>query len=280
MNNKLIIDFSDNLYTDYSGINRLFKFYSQASVYYNTTIYLDFYHLTWFDANLSALFGSILSKLSKENNLLFSTDLKFLEDNFEILFRNGFLYSKNKYVDEHKSTVSFRSFTLDDKDGFVKYISEDLMEHQGMPNFDSNQKDKILDSLIEVFCNIQIHSKSKDAFFVCGQYYPKKKTLAFSIVDLGIGFLPAIQIKTNGSIDNHFDAIEWALQKGNTTKVDSPGGLGLSDLYSYFKNSNGNLQIITGDTYWSIDMENTLLKKLNFKTPYVGSMINLFFNCN
>lgn len=278
--NRPIIAINGSLYTDFSGIKRLFEFYHKAKDYYNTTIYIDFYHLEWFDANLSAIFGSILSKLSTENNLVFSTDLNFLEDNFNVLFRNGFLNSENVVIDEQKSTISFKSFSPSDKDGFVSYVENDLLIHRGMPTLNFDQKEKILESLIEVFCNIQIHSKSESDFFVCGQYYPIKGVLIFTMVDLGVGFLPAINVKTNGTVNNSYDAILWALIKRNTTKTNSPGGLGLSDLYRFLKDSNGNLQIITGDTFWSIDLEQTLLKKFSFPNPFVGSILNLVFKYN
>jgi hypothetical protein len=280
MGNKPIIDIKGHLNTDYSGIKRLFEFYHKAKDFYNTTIYIDFYHLQWFDANLSAILGSILSKLATENNLKFSTDLNFLEDNFNVLFRNGFLNSDKLIVDEQMSTISFRSFNPNDKVGFVSYIESDLLVHRGLPTLSAQQKDDILDSLIEVFNNIEIHSNSESDFFVCGQYYPTKGVLIFTIVDLGVGFLPAIQLKTKGVVNNSYDAILWALEKRNTTKSTTPGGIGLFDLYNYFKGSNGNLQIITGDTFWSIDMEQTLLKRFHFAAPYTGSILNLFFKYN
>ncbi|WP_299058840.1 hypothetical protein [uncultured Polaribacter sp.] len=277
MENKIVLHLSDSFYTNFSGIKRLFEFYRTASDYYNETVYLDFYHLNWFDANLSALFGSILSKLTKENNLKFSTDLKYLEQHFNVLFRNGFFRSENTVTDEQKSTVSFRSFLPDDKDGFINYIENDLLNHRGMPDFSETVKDNIIESLIEVFCNIQIHSKSKEPFYVCGQYYPQQDVLTFSMVDLGVGFLPAIENKTKGEVDNDYDAIKWALEKRNTTKIGKPGGLGLFDLNSYFEQTNGNFQIISGDTFWSLELENTVMKKFHFPNPYVGSILNLFF---
>lgn len=280
MANQPVIHIKDSLYTDFSGIKRLFNFYHDAAQYYNTTIFIDFYHLTWFDANLSALFGSMLEKLSVENNLKFSTDLTFVKEKFNVLFRNGFLNNGKVFVDEQKSTISFMSFELDDKHGFVNYIENDLLSHRGMPTIEPKTKDNIIDSLIEVFCNIQIHSKSKSPFFVCGQYYPQKGYIVFSIVDLGVGFLPAINIKTNGVINNSFDAIKWALTKGNTTKESKIGGIGLFDLCTYFKESGGNLQIITGDVFWATEIDYNQINHYKFDNPYVGSIINLFFNCN
>ncbi|MBD1259813.1 hypothetical protein HZY62_04380 [Maribacter polysiphoniae] len=277
MEDKIVLSIKHNVSTKFSGIKKLFDFHKEASHYYNDTIYIDFYHLDWFDANLSALFGSILAKLKKENNLNFSTDLKFLEEHFNVLFRNGFLRSEAPIDDLQESTVSFKSFDLNDKGGFVDYVENDLFAHRGMPSLEDDEKDTIMQSLIEVYCNIQEHSKSIEPFYVCGQYYPKQGFLAFSMVDLGVGFLPAIEVKTKGKVNNSYDAIKWALEKRNTTREGAPGGLGLFDLNSYFNRTKGNFQIISGDTFWSLDMENTVLKKFNFPNPYAGSILNLFF---
>lgn len=279
MESKIVYELSGNISTNFAGTKKLFEFYKSASDYYNETIYLDFYHLNWFDANLSALFGSILTKLNKENNLVFSTDINYLREHFDVLFRNGFFKNGTKIADEQKSTINYKSISPNDKIGFIDYIENDLLNHRGMPNFSEKEKDEILESLIEVFCNIQIHSKSTEDFYVCGQYYPEKKILTFSMVDIGIGFLPAIKERTENVINNDYDAIKWALKKRNTTK-SSPGGLGLYDLNSYFNRTKGNLQIITGDTFWSTELENAVIKKFTFQTPYVGSILNLFFNYN
>ena len=277
MESKIVYELSGNISTNFAGTKKLFEFYKSASDYYNETIYLDFYHLNWFDANLSALFGSILTKLNKENNLVFSTDINYLREHFDVLFRNGFFKNGTKIADEQQSTINYKSISPNDKTGFIDYIENDLLNHRGMPNFSEKEKDEILESLIEVFCNIQIHSKSTEDFYVCGQYYPEKKILTFSMVDIGIGFLPAIKERTENVINNDYDAIKWALKKRNTTK-SSPGGLGLYDLNSYFNRTKGNLQIITGDTFWSTELENAVIKKFTFQTPYVGSILNLFFN--
>ncbi|MEH6679436.1 MAG: hypothetical protein V7724_02755 [Sediminicola sp.] len=277
MDDKIVLSIKHNVKTNFAGINKLFDFHKEASLYYNNTIYIDFYHLNWFDANLSALFGSILAKLQKENNLSFSTDLKFLEEHFNVLFRNGFLRSEEAIEDLQESTISFRSFDLEDKKGFVNYVENELFAHRGMPSLNIEEKGSILLSLIEVYCNILEHSKSTEPFYVCGQYYPKQGVLAFSMVDLGIGFLPAIEEKTKGKVNNSYDAIKWALEKRNTTRVGAPGGLGLFDLNSYFNKTNGNIQIISGDTFWSLDLENSVLKKFNFTNQYAGSILNLFF---
>lgn len=280
MTNQIKISIEDNLYTDFSGIKRLFDFYHSANLHKNTNIYIDFSNLNWLDANLSALLGSMLYKLSHNNNLTFSTDLYYVYNKFDVLFRNGFLDLDKTIIDEKKSTISFRSFNSSDKTNFIDYVKNDLLSHRSMPFFSGEDQDKIIHALIEIFCNIQTHANTCDPFFVCGQYYATKKQLIFTMVDLGVGFLPAIQKKTGGEISDSSNAILWALKKKNTTKSNNIGGLGLYDLDKYFNETNGNLQIITGDCFWGIELKDTIFNHRIFQKPYIGSVINLFFSCN
>ena len=279
MENLPVLKFNGSICSDYNGINRLFEFYHQAKEYTDVTLYLDFYHLNWIDANLCALLHSILYKLNVDNNLKFSADLNFLKDKFNVLFRNGFI-SDGETPDDRQSVVTLQTFDSKDKVGFINYIDQELLCNRGMPDFSVDQKDQILDSLIELFNNIDSHSQSIHPFFVCGQYFPKSKKVVFSMVDLGVGFLPPIQQKTNGRIQDWSDSIKWALVKRNTTKLCAPGGLGLTDLYSYCSKNNGVLQIITGDTFWSSNLSSTPLEYQKIEKYYVGTIINLHFNCN
>ena len=278
MNETIVLKLEGNLSTNFAGVSRLFNFYHKAKVYTDTIIFIDFYHLHWFDANLSALLGAILSKLNTENTLTFSTDLTYLEEKFDVLFRNGFFTSENLKQDDRQSTISFYQFNLSDDAGFIRYIEKDLMCHRGMPALTKEQSNEIIDSLIEVYNNIQIHSHAKYDCFVCGQFFPKQNKLVFTMLDLGVGFLPAIRDKTNGYIADNYMAIKWALEKKNSTKINSLGGLGLFNLEQYFRRTCGDMQIITGDVFWSISLDDSLLKKHNLKEPFVGTVLNLFFS--
>lgn len=280
----VVVKLSGDIRTDFSGIKQLLGFYHTCREHTNTTIYIDFYHLRWIDANLSSLFESILHKLSKENGLLFSTDIDFLKTAFDILFRNGFLKSDEEIKDDRESCVRARSFECKDKSGFVKYIEEDLMTHRGMPpslNEDKNLKEKIIEDLIEIFCNANFHANTSEPFFVAGQYYPSKKQLKFTMVDLGDGFLPRINKATKGEIVTSLAAINWALA-GNSSKLEldkTSGGLGIKSMYNYCQKNNGELEIVTGDGYWSSTYANIAFKngRLLGGSPYVGSIINLTF---
>ncbi len=156
MNETIVLKLEGNLSTNFAGVSRLFNFYHKAKVYTDTIIFIDFYHLHWFDANLSALLGAILSKLNTENTLTFSTDLTYLEEKFDVLFRNGFFTSENLKQDDRQSTISFYQFNLSDDAGFIRYIEKDLMCHRGMPALTKEQSNEIIDSLIEMAHGLNI----------------------------------------------------------------------------------------------------------------------------
>lgn len=223
----------------------------------------------------------MLYKLSKEQNLTFAADLQFVRSKFDILFRNGFFSDGTDADDIQRSTVPNKQFECNDKDGFCGYIKEQLIKHRGMPWMVPEIVEQIQDDLLEIFCNSNHHANTKDPFFIAGQYYPKIKTLKLTMVDIGEGFLPKIHIATQGEIKTDLDAILWTLL-GNSTKLyfdQTPGSLGLTSMYKYVQKNRGNLDIISGNGYWSSSYDNTLAFKGGrvLLTPFVGTTINLFF---
>jgi len=265
--------------TNFEGIKRLHQFFVEASQYRDTELYIDFTRLIFLDGNLCALLHSMLYRLSNNNNLIFATDFEYVNSKFDVLVRNGFIPMTGPGGDMKNSTIGLKQFDVKDVDGFVNYIQNDLLAHRGM-KLSQEEYEKIFDCIIEIFTNVDLHSKTIHPFFACGQYFPEKNVLKFTMVDIGNGFLPAIQAKTMGNISNSYDAIRWALEERNTTKIDSPGGLGLPTLLDYFKTSTGNMQIITGNTYWSSEFDKSLVKYQKFVNPCVGTMINLLFSYN
>ncbi len=141
-----VIKLADRVDTDFSGYKKLIRFYNECREYTNQIIHIDFYHLDWIDANLCALFEAIFYKLSKENNLQFATDLAFLENKFDVLFRNGFIQSDIKVEDIQRTTMPAMNFESMEKSKFVDYVETHLMTHRGMP--------EIRDELTQLAANI------------------------------------------------------------------------------------------------------------------------------
>jgi hypothetical protein len=244
-------DIKTNLY----GHNTLLDFYSKAKRFNNEEILIDFYNLNWIDANLCAFFAAILFHLSNKNNLKFVADSDFLEKNFEVLYRNGFLQKSSDVIDNRRSTIPFGKFSSSDKE-FIIYLLGDLLPHRALKKIPPYQKERIKDDLTELYTNVNLHSKTEDPFFVCGQLFTSKNYSIFSIVDLGIGFLPAIKEKTKGAIQTDVDAIKWALKNGNSTRkqiegvTTEVGGIGLSRILEFCETNKGRLQIISGNCFF------------------------------
>ncbi len=144
----------------------------------------------------------------------------------------------------------------------------------------------------ELHDNVKSHSLSTG--FSMAQYV--KNNFEFSISDTGIGFLNELKSKRI-NVSNDKEAIEWCLQKGNSTKkIDEefsqslpgdiifnpmPGvkshirndgnyhqGLGLYILKEFAKLNSGTLEIVSGDSCYLMDSNgiekfNTLNRKIN-----------------
>lgn len=277
----IVAQLTDVIDSSYSGYKKLVNFYHDCRDYTNETISIDFYKLDWIDGNQSALLEAILYKLSKENGLTFSADIDFLKRKFDVLFRNGFINTGEKIEDDRKSTVPMKSFNCSDKNGFIRYVEGELMQHRGMPALKNKVKDQIIEDIIEIFCNAHLHANTTDPFFVAGQYYPKMGELRFTMVDLGDGFLPRIQNATHGRVTTSLEAINWAIS-GNSSKLalsHTSGGLGLKNIHKYCKENYGTLDIVTGDGYWSSSYQNTIFtggRQIGI-SPFVGTALNLTF---
>lgn len=275
----IIIKLIDKIYTDLSGYNRLINFYHEAKNYHDDVIHICIKELSWMDANFSALLDAILHKLHKENRLTFTIDFELASSRFNVLLRNGFLKSETPVLDVQNSTLPNMNFSIDDQNPYIKYLEERLLKHRAFPNKYHSEADSMIDQLIEIFCNSHHHSGTKYPFFVSGQYFPKGDCLIFTMVDLGEGFLPRIS-KTDLSVQDSLQAIQWALKKGNSTKLtadQTPGGLGIASLLKYCSDRNGGIQIITGDGYWNSEDSGTIFpngRKVN--RPFVGTTVNLF----
>lgn len=267
------------IYSDYYGIRDLNDIFHELKAIRNQTVKIDFSQLNWIDANLSAILNSILFRLINQNKLKFVSDINKIKSDFDVLIRNGLFQIDENIKDNQESTVCLSSFLKDEEENFIEYISNDLMNHRGLiRKHDSSLKDKIESDLIEIFTNFGIHARTDYPIFVCGQFYPEKGELIFTMVDLGIGFYIPINEKVGDSIDNSKKAINWAIQKHHTSKKGEPGGLGLSGILDYCNKNNGVLSIVSGNTYWASDNKGTIFEEgKEYSKEIEGTIINLSF---
>src|SRR5690606_24535019 len=132
---------------------------------------------------------------------------------------------------------------------------------------------RLIDAFLELFCNVQKHARTESPIFACGQFYPNMKRLCFTLVDMGVGYFQPIHEFTNRDVKTPSEAIMWAL-KGNTTKVGTPGGLGLKEIQKFCTESGSTFVIISGGAYWT----NFQLFPTTVK-PFCGTIVNVIFDC-
>ncbi len=238
-------------------------------------IVIDCSQVRFFGANLCAVLAGIVSEAqSKGKRITFENVTGRLQD---IWNRNHFLPIDPRMmaVDLNRTVVHFKRFAVNDDDGFRKYIHSELLSKQDMPFMSLGARKKIQESIYEIFSNAVIHSGCSE-ILTCGQYYPNKHTLEFTIVDMGKTIRANVSSFLGSEVSGQ-TAIKWAAQEGKTTKKGSiPGGLGLSIIRRFLSLNNGKLQIASSDGYWEEYNGYEYTRESGGDFP--GTIVNLTFN--
>jgi hypothetical protein len=269
--------------TDFEGYSNLLNFYNFSKKYINCCITINFDAINFIDANLCAILYSMIFSLKQTNNLSFFTDFKSLKGDLNILYRNGFTtYLSNtpgtfNPIDYKESTIPLKYFEQDDVDNFVEYIERDFLKQRGLVPVKFADKEKVKNSYFEIFENVSLHAETKAPIFVCGQFFPTQKIVKFTLVDLGVGFLPKIMEYTKGTekITTAIDAITWAI-KGGSTKIDAKGGNGIKKIFWYCLKNYNTMNIITNDCYY--ELINQKVNHFKIQNPFIGTTIHLIFS--
>jgi hypothetical protein len=261
------------------NIDNSFESYQQLISFYekNKDKSLDNIHIElrqWFAANMSATLGALLDLLSEEFNS-FSFDI---ERNIEqILLKNDFLtfYGRVREIDINHTTIRFQKLTPKDAKYFKTYVIEELIGRTELPKMSEAVKEKIVESIYEMFVNAQIHSETEN-IYTCGQFFPKKNTIEFTIVDTGIG----IKEKVNSFLKVQLtssQAIRWAIMDKHSTK-DVTGGIGLALLKEFIEKNKGKMQIVSDSGFYEFGKKGEISKE--FRGRFPGTIVNLQFNTN
>jgi len=266
-----------SLNSDYSGFERIINLYDQIkTINSEDKLIVDMPH--WFDANMCAPFGAILSI---PNNKNVGITLNCNNQVMEILQKNQFLpnfgFDKPSKPDDYGSTIEYVQFDVNDDNKFKKYVETHFGNNvHGLPKMSPELLRKYRGSLYEIFGNSVFHSETNH-IFACGQYFHIQQRLDFSIVDLGIGFHGNINEKMNSHLSPK-EAIVWAMEENHTTKKGGtvPGGLGLKLIKEFIEKNNGKMQIVTFNGYWEFSNGRTTLN--TFSSNFPGTVVNIEIN--
>jgi len=258
------------------GFEALVALYTETRDCSLDEIRIDMGQVGWFDADMCAAFGAILYRLGHNVN---SINLINIPHDVEtILSKNGFLsnYGRERIPDSWGTTIPYQRYDAKDNRYFAAYIEEELIRRSEMPRMSAGLVKKFRESVFEIFSNAVIHSRTKLGIFSCGQYFPKRDALDFSVTDLGVGIRKNIEA-TLGLDLSAEEAIEWATQGTNTTKRGPiPGGLGLKLLSEFIKLNGGRLQIVSDQGYWCLGKDGT--EKSPLQGAFPGTVVSMEIN--
>ncbi len=275
------ITFPGKLMADKAGFDFIASlFYNEAYESYEE-IHMDLSPIVYIDANLSAAIGAIFDSLKyykKKQVFYISPKLKGVR---KILSRNHFLQSYDivTTIDDSEKFIAFKRFNANEIDVFKRYVDDGLIHKKKFPAHTRSVAEKILESIFEIYVNAMTHGDSK-VIYCCGEYNEKNSqhTLDMTIVDLGI----TIPYNVNEYLQrkkldqmSHCDCLEWAFEKGNTTKSDT-GGLGLSLLKEFIQLNKGTIQMVSGKGVLEISDKDPIRYELNYEFP--GTIVNVKFN--
>ncbi|RKU30227.1 ATP-binding protein [Candidatus Poribacteria bacterium] len=258
---------------DYEGYDALACFYSQTENLELDRIEVDMSETDWLSADMCAAFGAILHRLNTRLNKVNLLNIR--ENVMDILSRNGFLshYGGDLIPDEWQTTISYRRFDVKDDHFFANYIEEEFIQRSELPTMTHELLKKFRESIFEIFSNAVLHSQTELGIFCCGQLFPNQNRLVFTIADLGIGICKNINLKKGWKL-TPTEAINWAIQEGNTTKSSNlPGGLGLILLCDFIDLNNGCLHIVSDAGYWERRCQRIITEELS--KPFPGTIVSL-----
>lgn len=259
-----------------AGFEALVCLYAQTKDCFFDNIEIDMSTTSWFDADLCAAFGAILYRLSENVN---TVNLTNIQSGVEvILSKNGFLsnYGRKKVPDTWGTTIPYQRFDVKDDRYFASYIESELVQRSEIPTMSLGLLKKFRESIFEIFSNAVLHSQTEMGIFSCGQFFPKRNRLDFSVTDLGIGIRR--NVNENAGLDlTPEGAITWATEGSNTTKRGQiPGGLGLKLLGEFIDWNDGRIQIVSDAGYWQQAGGQTVTARLI--EPFPGTVVSVEIN--
>lgn len=230
----------------------------------------------WCDGHLCAPLGAILA-LARDRNV----NVRASE---RVSSRVKFTWGKNGFWphiggvqmrDEYDTSLAFEQFDADDEKRFAQYVARELLPKE-LPKMSDSAKKRFGSSVQETFNNAISHAgiEGQQRVFCCGQHYPHKNHIAFSIADVGVGFRHNVE-RFLGKPRPDCTAIDWALDGGNTTK-GRLGGLGLTLLWEWIQLNEGKLQIVSHHDFWEGDSQGVTREQLPH--PFPGTVITLHIN--
>lgn len=236
---------------NFSGYDYLTRALSEANTSGATSIGLDMGGVSWFAALMAAPLQVMLDRV-RERGVKVALEHPPDPKVSDTLRRNGFLcgFGLEPLSDSYRTSVQLRRLGPEvAKDG-AKFLMDDVLPSQYFPTTLTKQERRhLLDSFGEVFTNVEGHACT-DVVTACGQYFVSGGRLGLIVADGGLTIPHVVERHMRWPLSD-VKAVEWALDRGNTTRPNKIGGDGLSNIRDFLRKNGGTLTIVSRRAYWS-----------------------------
>ena len=236
------------VFCNHSGFIQLFRLWQQIVDYLSTrqtcTIVLDFSNCGFLANNAIAFLGGLKRYVNSTGYANVEFDWRKANPAVFKYVVNAGLYTEVsdeiKLLARTETTIEYREYLqTPDEVSLVDYLSNRWLRPDWI-KLSGKLKNAIVGRTVEIFANAFEHSQTKLGAFTCGQDYPRGGYFALTVIDLGIGIPENVRSIMSGLDDSQ--AIEWAFERGNTTKPGSRG-MGLDLLRDFVSINNGELSL-------------------------------------
>lgn len=264
--NETTVEFpASQVRTGRTGFQTLARLHESLAKHQNSELQIECGSLSWFDADLGGTLLTIVALCRQKGN---TVALLNLRPQVKLILQKNHTLSQTAN-DTYGTTIPVTGFDLSEEVKFATF-TRDQLTRKKMPRMSNALREKFYEAIDELFANCSLHSKSRGQVFAAGQLFPKRDRLLFTISDGGVG-IPTSLESTGIDFEHDYDAIDWALETGNTSRHgDIPGGLGLGLLKDFAGMNGGRLIVVSRSGYWELDGE--IVNKARLRSPFPGTV--------
>ncbi|TAN44682.1 MAG: ATP-binding protein [Nitrospirae bacterium] len=265
-----------------ADFKQMFSIWNRANGYYED-VHFDFSHCGFLRPNAVAFLGG-LARLIVSRNGTVVFDWTTLKNEWvrNTLSQNGFAGAFGRTSSGWTGhSIPYREDRLRDANGIIDYLEHYWMG-RGWVHVSLRLRDAIIGHVWEIYNNAFEHSGSEIGVFSCGQHFHRQNDLVLTVVDFGLG-IPA-KVRTFLSSDPRAEqlpasgCLRWAFQRGNTTKQDEPGGLGLDLLREFIRLNQGKLEVYSNEGYAIIQKDGERYE--NRDISFEGTVVHITLRCD
>ena len=242
-------------------------------------IKFDFSNCVFLAHHTVAFLGGLANLILNKTGGRFEFDWDTLRSDVRLhLTQNGFISEFNGTGQPWQgNSIPYRRDLKSDHDDIIDYLKSKWLG-RGWVHISKRLCDEIVGKVWEIYANAFEHSFSENiGIYSCGQHYPRVRKLSLCVVDFGIG-IPR-NVRNFRSLElSAAEAMQWAFQRGTTTKQSGTGrGVGLDLLKEFVKLNNGQLTIYSNDGLANITKKGDSFSRSKF---FGGTLVDITLICD